>query len=162
MKTASIIVIAAAVVGAAAGLGQAEAYGPRSIGTTPMTFARPSGMVTPLKGQSPAAGTLVRNRARELGTRPSGNGTRYFAVRDADLQGVRSSEEILRRLTPPPVGADDGVKAYEVSIELRQPIHLRVDSRTEVRIGTVVSAPEVRSLAVRSSIDARLIHVSPR
>jgi hypothetical protein len=79
-----------------------------------------------------ADSALVRNRARVLGERLSAAGTRYVAVRDADLRGVETPAETLS----PTLFAGARVRQVHISIELRHPLTVSGD-RNGAAIGTL-------------------------
>ena len=98
---------------------------------------------------SPSAFVMTKNRARTLGDELSASQTRYFAVTDADLQG-RTNDEILRRLMPKEVKANDGVRRMEILIDVRRPVTVTASAPTY--IGTASIDAATRRIEVNSTI----------
>lgn len=101
---------------------------------------------------TPSSLVMIENRARVFGNQASASGTRYFSVTDSDLIG-KTPAEIVKRLSPAPVSAADGVRALEIVVALRHPLTLYTDGG-EPNIGTAVvqSAPSATPIEVNSYI----------
>jgi len=116
----------------------------------PLSLPR-STIANPPSAGTPTPLVMIQNRARVLGDRASANGTRYFSARDLDVAG-KSSAEVLKRLSPPPVNSSDGIRKVEAVIELRHPLTVVSQSRDPILIGTTVVRGPVHSLEVITSI----------
>jgi hypothetical protein len=103
---------------------------------------------------------MVRNRAAVLGDRASASGTRYFSVQNSDLAG-KSTEEVLKRLSPSPVSpSSDGIRSVVAIVDLRHPLTVVTTSSDPVLIGATLIHNPVRPIEVRTSIltcDVRII-----
>jgi hypothetical protein len=108
---------------------------------------------------TPSALAMIENRARTLGNRVNGSGTRYFAVTDADLIG-KKPEEIIQRLSPAIITAGDRVQKMEILVDLQRPITLYTDANQPVNIGTaIVQGERLRNIDVHSRIFANAVQV---
>ncbi len=119
--------------------------------SSPLATPRP---VTASGRPSPIAMTAIRNRARTLGGKKSGAGTRYFSVTSNDLRAAKSTSEMVKRLSPPRVAANDGTRRIEIHVEVNARITLVVPRGSTVRIGTVNVDQHVRNLVVNANVDA--------
>jgi hypothetical protein len=108
---------------------------------------------------TPSTVAMIENRARTLGDRVDGSGTRYFAVTDADLIG-KKPEEIIQRLSPTIITAGDQVRKMEILVDLQRPITLYTDAKQPVNIGTaIVQGAGLNNIDVHSSIFANAVQV---
>lgn len=95
---------------------------------------------------------MIENRARTLGNKLSGSGTRYFAAVDSDLRGL-TPQQALQRLSPPPINPGDGVRKVEISIDLQRPLTMEARPGDSVDIGTaVINSGGLQNVEVQSSI----------
>jgi hypothetical protein len=101
---------------------------------------------------SPTTALMVANRARTLGDKPSGSGTRYFSATDLDLSKL-TPQQRLQRLSPAPVVAGDGVRKLEISIDLKDPLFVEAQSGQSIDIGSAdIKAQGHQNVEVNASI----------
>lgn len=155
--------IAAAVVVSLPTVFAGEVPAPRPSRSFTSTSA---GVGTPSSAGASVVNSLkiaeIKNRARVLGDKSSASRTRYVSITDEDLRGASTSQEVLKRLAPAPVKADQGIKRVEVVVDLEHPIFLRVPRDQIALVGTVLVEGRVNDLVVNSSIYKAHVTVTPK
>src|SRR5262245_51486627 len=112
-KTTTAAAIVTMCVLAAATMNAQSAVAHSFSGLTPTV---PSVMSPVLYGATPST-DMAKNRARTLGRRVSGAGTRYLALTGKDVIG-KSADQIIGMLAPITVNVADGIRRVEYVIDL--------------------------------------------
>jgi len=109
---------------------------------------------------SPSEVVMIKNRARVLGNKVDGSGTRYFAVTDSDLID-KTPQEVVQRLSPPTITSGDRVRNMDIVVDLQHPVTIYAPADQPPSIGTVtISDSDVHSVEVNSFVlinDLRVI-----
>jgi hypothetical protein len=155
MKKATITLIAIMPL-----LGGAELWGQQPVKALSATVAV---SVATKPAPEPTAGTLtmVVNRARILGDKVDGAGTRYFAVRDSDLAG-KTPAQVAERLAPAEVTPQQNVKTLDIVVALDHPLFVNTAGKEPFAIGTAILDGEMGNLRVNSNIHLPEVKITRR
>jgi hypothetical protein len=145
MKISNLSLIAAiAMLGGAELRGQQTAKVPTAA-TNPVA-------TTPVPETIEGTLTMMVNRARVLGDKVDGAGTRYFSVNDSYLAG-KTPAEVIQRLTPPAVTPQQHVRTLDIVVALDRPLFVTTTGKAPFAIGTALLDGKVNDLQVNSNIN---------